>query len=54
MTGGKGQLFINILETDDQIQRKILQAIAEETNKKISNEFLNYVHHILMDYIIGY
>jgi hypothetical protein len=36
MVGGNGQLFINILETDNQIQRKILEAIALETNKRIS------------------
>ena len=50
MTGGKGQLFINILETDDQIQRKILQAIAEETNKKISKN-RTYVVNKLKGYV---
>ena len=50
MTGGNGQLFINILETDDQIQRKILKAIAEETNKKISKN-RNYVVNKLKGYV---
>ena len=36
MVGGNGQLFVNIVETNDQIQRKILEARAAETNKKIS------------------
>ena len=50
MTGGNGQLFINILETDDQIQRKMLKAIAEETNKKISKN-RNYVVNKLKGYV---
>lgn len=36
MANGNARLVVNLLETNDQIQRKILQAIAAETNKRIT------------------
>lgn len=50
MVGGNGQLFVNIVETNDQIQRKILEAIAAETNKKISKN-RTYVVNKLKGYV---
>ena len=50
MVGGNGQLFVNIVETNDQIQRKRLEAIAAETNKKISKN-RTYVVNKLKGYV---